>query len=151
MNSPSPAYALSLFALEDFPAALALWEKCEGIGIAESDTIEAVGRFLERNPGLSWVARVEGQLVGAVLCGHDGRRGFLYHLAVAKEHRRLGIGQAMVAACLAKLNEAGVKKCNIMVYRDNRDGQEFWRRRGWSAREDLLLVQQQIRTTDRSC
>src|SRR5580692_3692620 len=90
--------------IADFDDVTALWQKTEGVGLNESDTREAIAIFLERNPGLSLIAR-DGRrkIIGAVLCGHDGRRGYLHHLAVASEHRRQGIGKTLVEACLSKL------------------------------------------------
>jgi ribosomal protein S18 acetylase RimI-like enzyme len=80
------------------------------------------------------------------MCGHDGRRGFLYHLAVLPEYRRHGLGTQLVERCLAALAAQGILKCNGLVYVDNDDGQEFWRRGGWFHRSDLILFQRP--TTD---
>ena len=82
----------------------------------------------------------DGQFV-APLCGHDGRRGFLYHLAVAETHRRQGLGKLLVDACLARLGKLGVQKCNVLLFDHNAGGRAFWLRRGWSEREDLAILQ----------
>lgn len=128
----------------DYDAVLALWAGAEGVGLAASDSREGIGDFLERNPGMSLVARHEQEIIGAVLCGHDGRRGYLYHLAVARPHRQQGLGRAMVETCLSKLAEAGILKATIVVYASNEAGQQFWRRLGWKDRSDLLVLQQEL-------
>jgi ribosomal protein S18 acetylase RimI-like enzyme len=135
------------FVLRDFRAVHALWAGIEGVGLNESDTRPAIAVFLRRNRGLSLVATSGGRMVGAVLCGHDGRRGYLHHLAVLPEFRRRGIGRKMVATCLGSLAAAGIQKCNLFLFADNRRGAVFWQRGGWKARGDLKVLQ---RTTKRS-
>lgn len=136
------------FRLNDYDAALALWRACEGIGLNESDSREAIGRFLERNPRLSLVAYdAQGLLAGAVLCGHDGRRGYLHHLAVAASQRRKGLGRALVERCLHRLKVAGIPKCTIFLYASNTEGRAFWLRQGWLTRDDLVVVQRPLTTT----
>jgi ribosomal protein S18 acetylase RimI-like enzyme len=120
---------------------MTLWKKTEGIGLNESDTRVAVAAFLKRNPGLSAVATSGGRVVGAILCGHDGRRGYLHHLAVAKGWRRRGLGRSLVAFCLDGLHAAGIPKCNLFLFSDNYSGRTFWKRLGWQVRTDLRLVQ----------
>ena len=113
----------------------------DGVGLNESDTIEKLLAYLDRNPNLSLVARDGFRLIGAVLCGHDGRRGYLHHLAVDTAHRGRGIGRQMVESCLSSLTGLGILKCNIFLYVDNDTGQRFWDRCGWSARRDLQVLQ----------
>lgn len=135
------------FRIEDFDAVIALWRRTEGVGLNESDTRRAITAFLRRNPRLSFVAEQGGRIIGAVLCGHDGRRGYLHHLAVSKRHRRRGIGRRLVNACLAKLRKAGIQKCNIFIFANNAAGMKFWAHTGWSLRTELRLMQ--IRLGDR--
>ena len=133
------------FAPEDFDSAYALWSVTEGVGLNESDTPGAIAAFLARNPGSSQVALApDGSLIGAVLCGHDGRRGYLHHLAVARAFRRQGIGRALVEACLAALRAQGIPKCNLFLYAHNTEGDRFWSRLGWAARGDLVIVQRRV-------
>ena len=130
--------------LADVDDALELWAATEGIGLRGADSPEALPKYLARNPGLSVVAREDGRMVGAVLCGHDGRRGYLHHLGVAASHRRRGIGTALVERCLEGLRLEGITKCHLFVYHHNTEGQAFWRRIGWHARDDLLVMSRNL-------
>lgn len=134
--------------LEDYDEVHALWASTEGVGLGESDTREAVAAFLERNPGLSLAAVLEDRIVGAVLCGHDGRRGYLHHLAVLPDWRRRGVGRTIVRQCLERLHAAGIPKCNLFLYADNAAGEAFWTRLGWKVRADLHLVQRPTGSAD---
>jgi N-acetylglutamate synthase len=129
---------------EDFDAVDALWRATPGIGLGVGDERAAVAAYIERNPGLSLVAFRGEALVGAMLCGHDGRRGSINHLAVVPGERGRGLGRQLVDRCLDGLRAAGIGKCSIVVYGANADGQAFWRATGWRARDDLLLMQRTI-------
>jgi ribosomal protein S18 acetylase RimI-like enzyme len=129
-------------SLEDLPDVLDLWRRTEGIGLSESDSAPAIASFFARNPDLSPVALTpEGRVVAAVLCGHDGRRGYLHHLAVDADHRKQGIAAELVGYCLDRLAALGILKCNVFLFRDNVAGAEFWRHNGWSPRDDLRVFQ----------
>ena len=129
----------------DIPAALELWRCTEGLGLGESDTPEALATFLKRNPGLSCVAPApEGGLWGAVLCGDDGRRGYLHHLAVAHAQRRRGLARVLLAFCFAGLAARRIPKCNIFLFSDNAEGERFWLREGWNDRRDLKVLQKPV-------
>jgi N-acetylglutamate synthase len=132
------------FSIDQYPEAYALWESSEGIGLSEADSRGNIERFLGRNPGLSFTARDGGRLVGALLCGDDGRRGYLHHLAVAADHRRRGVGSALVDRSLAALAARGVRKCHIFVIRANEEGKRFWARVGWQERATLLIMSRDI-------
>lgn len=137
--TPAPGttdrYDLAAMRIEDYDDVVALWKTCAGLGRIE--TRDEIVRYLERNPGLSQVARWRGRLVAAVLAGHDGRRGYLYHLAVAPEHRRQGIARRIVDRCLELMAEIGLVRCGLQVYCANEAGLEFWRRADWSERSDV--------------
>jgi putative acetyltransferase len=143
-NKPTITPVLRAMTPVDYDAVLALWQASEGIGLNESDTREAIAAYLVRNPGFSLVAEIEGVIVGALLGGHDGRRGYLHHLAVASRHRRRGLGRTLVGESLARLRAQGITKCNIFLFANNADGRAFWLREGWAVREDLALVQKAI-------
>jgi|SRR5262245_31568128 len=119
------------FAISDYDAALELWERVEGLEIAEGDDRESVASFLARNPGLSRVATDGATLIGVTLCGHDGRRGYIYHLAVDPAYRARGLGKRLMKECLDGLRQAGLKRALILVADDNPGGRKFWRRYGW--------------------
>jgi ribosomal protein S18 acetylase RimI-like enzyme len=129
-------------AIQDYDEVLALWRTSEGVGLSDADSEEGVARFLARNPGLSFVARDGEHLVGAVLCGHDGRRGYIHHLAVSESHRRQGLGRALVARCLSALRRDGIGKCHIFVFADNQDTLTFWKSIGWTQRVELVMMSQ---------
>jgi N-acetylglutamate synthase len=135
----------------DFPAALALWGTLPGICIQDVDTPAALTRFLVRNTGCSWVAEAEGELVATCLAGHDGRRGFLYHLAVRADHQRQGIGRTVVGHCRDQFRAAGIHKIHILVLSDNSDGFAFWERLGFARRTDVTLMSWTDRGSEGSC
>jgi N-acetylglutamate synthase len=131
--------------IADFEEVYCLWQKSEGVGLSEADGRTSIELFLRRNPDCSQVARNQtGRIIGAALCGHDGRRGCLYHLAVDKEHRKRGVGKKLVESCLAHLQAAGIHRCNIFVYADNDAGKAFWKHEGWKERVELRLMQREI-------
>lgn len=133
------------FATTDYDAAYALWSAAEGIGLSEADTRDNIGRFLGHNPGLSFVAEEGGALAGAVLCGFDGRRGYLHHLAVAPSFRRRGVGSGLARRSLDALGGLGVRKCHIFVIADNEEGKRFWLRTGWEERTTLIIMSHDVR------
>src|SRR5277367_863271 len=116
--------------IEDYDSVIGLLTATSGVRLREADSCEATARYLERNPGLSFVALVDGVIAGCVMCGNDGRRGYLQHLAVSPRFRKRGIGSALVEACLARLESMGILKTHIDVLAGNQPAQEFWRRRG---------------------
>lgn len=127
-----------------YEAALDLWRQTEGIVLRRTDRRDAVERYLTRNPGLSLVAIEDGRLVGTILCGHDGRRGHLYHLAVAKNRRRCGIGSELVVRCLKQLESQGIEKAHIDVLTENSDAEAFWSKLGWYKRGDLIRYSSEV-------
>ncbi len=123
--------------LEDYDDAYRLWEGAEGIGLSSADSRQAIGAYLARNPGISSAAREGGRLVGALLAGHDGRRGYLHHLVVAADRRGRGIGRALVERSLARLAAEGIAKCHIFLIKGNDRGRGFWLHVGWQERSDI--------------
>ena len=123
---------------EDYDGVKALCMTIHGFGIRSvDDSREGVERFLERNPGLSVVAEEEGSIIGAILCGHDGRRGCLYHVCVHEAHRLRGIGKAMVVHCMNALKAEKINKVSLIAFTRNDVGNAFWKQIGWTKREDL--------------
>jgi ribosomal protein S18 acetylase RimI-like enzyme len=119
------------FRMDDYDAAIALWSRVEGVEVAEGDTREEIARFVQRNPALSRVATDGSTLVAVALCGHDGRRGYIYHLAVDPASRRRRLGKRLVDECLKGLRAAGLKRVIILVASDNPRGLSFWRNLEW--------------------
>ena len=124
--------------MKDYEAVMGLLAATGGVRLREADSPEATARYLERNPGLSFVACIDGNIAGCVMCGQDGRRGYLQHLAVAPAYRRRGLGSALVEACLAKLESLGIVKTHIDVLVENQGAVDFWTRRGWQKRNDIF-------------
>lgn len=116
----------------DYPAVRALWESMEkGVHLGRSDTPSEIQKKLSRDPDLFLVAEADGQIVGTVIGGYDGRRGLLYHLAVHKDFRRNGLGSRLLAEVEARLRAKGCLKCYLMVTPDNPEAERFYQKRGW--------------------
>lgn len=131
-------YKIRPMTLDDYDEVYALWMQIHGFGIRSiDDSKEGVERFLKRNPTTSMVAVAEGKIVGAILCGHDGRRGCLYHVCVHENYRKHGIGKSMAVACMRALQEEKINKVCLIAFKSNELGNHFWKEAGWDFREDL--------------
>ncbi len=119
----------------DYESVYGLWTKIRGLGIRSiDDSKEGIARFIRRNPTTSIVAEADGGIVGAILCGHDGRRGCFYHVCVKEGYRKRGIGKAMAVAAM---KAERINKVCLIAFADNEGGNEFWKRVGWTKRCDL--------------
>lgn len=124
--------------IDDYEEVYTLWKKIQGFGIRSIDDSKVgVKKFLERNPNTSVVAVEDSKIVGAILCGHDGRRGCLYHVCVAEAYRRKGIGKAMVVSVMNALQEEGINHVSLIAFTQNDIGNTFWNTIGWEKRQDL--------------
>lgn len=132
------------FVMDDYDAAIALWTGVEGVEICEGDSREEVAEYLKRNPGLSRVAEAGGKVVGVAMCSHDGRRGWIYHLAVAAEYRGQKVGRRLLDDCMDGLRNAGLKRAIILVAGDNAAGREFWLRNGWEVIDGAVPMTREI-------
>lgn len=122
----------------DYDNVYGLWRTIKGFGIRSiDDSREGVERFVRRNPTTSIVAEEDGKVIGAILCGHDGRRGCFYHVCVKEEHRKRGVGKKMVAAAMEALKKEKISKVNLIAFQSNQVGNRFWSSMGWSFREDV--------------
>ncbi len=124
---------------DDHTEVFALWTAVMPQTLSADDEQASLARFLARNPGLSLVARSDGALVGAVLCGHDGRRGFLYHMAVSPAFRRSGVARSLAREALTRLGDEGIDKCHIFVETNNSAAQNAWSSMCWNRRDDLYV------------
>lgn len=133
----------------DWPSLEELWKRTPGVGLRyPDDSPEGLSRYLQRNPTTCFVAEIEGTLVGSVLAGHDGRRGYLYHVAVSADHRRRGIGRALVESAVEALRAEGIRKAGLVVFERNEEGNPFWEAIGWKHREDLMYRDCQLADRD---
>lgn len=127
-----------VMTMDDYDQVRDLWMKIRGFGIRSvDDSREGVARFLRRNPTTSVVAVEDGKVVGAILCGHDGRRGCLYHVCVDEAYRMRGIGKAMVVFAMEALKKEEINKVSLIAFTKNDIGNAFWKEIGWTKREDL--------------
>lgn len=132
-------YTIREMVLGDYSYVYALWSMTEGMGLSESDSEESIAQFLIRNKGHSYVCTDGDVVIGTVLCGHDGRRGFLYHVAVHNEYQNKGIARRLIERALNSLKEVGIIKCHLMVYANNDLGHQFWEYVGWIRRDEIVL------------
>lgn len=129
---------IRVMTIEDYDGVRALWMQIRGFGIRSiDDSREGVERFLKRNPTTSVVAVEDGKIVGSILCGHDGRRGCLYHVCVDEAYRMRGIGKSMVVKAMEALKEEKINKVSLIAFTQNDIGNAFWKEIGWTKREDL--------------
>ncbi|MDX5299504.1 MAG: GNAT family N-acetyltransferase [Gammaproteobacteria bacterium] len=123
--------------LDDYDALIALWTSADGVQLRHADSREGIQRYLIRNPGLSFVAEEGALLRGSIMAGHDGKRGYLQHLAVTLTHRRQGLGRQLVERSLDALLKEGIQKSHVHVLSNNASAQAFWTRLGWQRRTDI--------------
>ena len=129
---------IKIMTMEDYDGVRKLWMQIKGFGIRSiDDSKEGIARFLKRNPTTSVVAIEDGKIIGSILCGHDGRRGCLYHVCVDEEYRMRGIGKSMVVKCMEELRKEQINKVSLIAFTKNDIGNAFWKEIGWTKREDL--------------
>lgn len=129
---------IRIMRMGDYEEVHALWRSCPGMGLNDvDDSREGIARYLARNPDTCFVAVEDECIVGAILCGHDGRRGHISHTAVLPARQGRGIGRALAEAAVEGLRRQGISKVNLVVFRDNEAGNAFWERMGFAARRDL--------------
>lgn len=129
---------IRIMTIDDYDGVYSLWKKIKGFGLRSvDDSREGVQRFLRRNPATSVVAEEDGKIVGSILCGHDGRRGCLYHVCVDSQYRRRGIGKEMVVKAMEALKQEEINKVSLIAFTKNDIGNAFWNTIGWTRRLDL--------------
>lgn len=131
--------------IDDYEAVYGLWLSCKGMGLnTVDDSRDGIEKFLRRNPDTCFVAEYEDKIVGAIIAGSDGRRGYIYHTAVSPEQRRQGIASKLVEAVMSALEEIGIAKAALVVFDRNADGNAFWEKSGFTVREDLVYRNRSI-------
>ncbi len=125
--------------LSDYDAVIALWRDCDGVSLRDADSFEGIKKYLRRNPGLSFIAQDESGLVGTLMAGHDGKRGYIQHLAVAGEKRNNGVACQLVELCLGALKSQGIVKSHVHVLGVNESGCRFWNACGWKHRGEIEM------------
>ncbi len=128
-----------LMKIEDYEAVYALWISCKGMGLNNlDDSKDGIRRFLIRNPDTCFVAEEDEKIVGGIIVGNDGRRGYIYHTVVKPDCRGKGVGSTLVEHALMALKACGINKVALVVFDRNEGGNAFWERNGFSVREDLV-------------
>jgi len=135
-------YMIREMRIEDYAPAYSLWRATEGVSLDDEDSRDGIALYLRRNQGLCFVAIVGQQIVGTVLCGHEGRRGILRHLVVAPDFRGKGIARDLINHARSALAHEGIRKCNTFILGSNVAGREFWKHMGWRLLEDDFLLMQ---------
>jgi ribosomal protein S18 acetylase RimI-like enzyme len=133
-------YLIEEMFLSHFEQTMQLWKASDGVHLKSVDSRETIGRFLERNSGLSYVAMENDKVIGAVLCSHDGRIGFLTHLAVDPDYRRQGIGRSLVGRCLYALMGIGISQCGLMLFEEDQNAINFFKTVALSGRVEMLMM-----------
>jgi N-acetylglutamate synthase len=131
---------VTTFKINSYDEVLALWQECEGIGLSHADSRDSIQAYLNRNPGMSFIATADGKVVGAILAGHDGRRGYIHHLAVHPSCRRNGLGRKLVEHAISVIRSAGIQKVHIFIFNTNAEGIAFWKSVGWTPRNDIGVI-----------
>ncbi len=143
--TPSPAAIRPFSFAADYERVLKLWQSIEtGIRVGPSDAPEEIRKKLRRDPGLFLVAEMNGDIIGTVIGGFDGRRGMIYHLAVRKEFRKQGIGGMLLAEVEKRLQAMGCLKCYLLVHAGNAEAIRFYRRRGWREQEEDIVFSKEF-------
>lgn len=124
--------------ISDYEKVYALWMSCKNMGFNNlDDSKEGIEKFLKRNPDTSFVAVEDDAVVGIVLAGHDGRRGYVYHMSVAENYRKQGVGTQLMSHCEDALKREGINKTALLVFKRNEAGNSFWEKQGFTVREDV--------------
>ena len=127
-----------IMTIDDYDKVYALWMSCRNMGFNNlDDSREGIGKYLKRNPSTCFVAVKKQSVVGVILSGHDGRRGFIHHLAVSEECRRQQIATNLVKYALSALQSEGINKVALLAFNYNEAGNAFWEDQGFTARSDV--------------
>lgn len=125
--------------IDDYEEVYLMWQTTSKRALSKADEKPQIERYLKHNAGMSQVAVIDGKIVGTVLAGHDGRRGFIHHMAVMSEYRRKRIGHSLAERAIQKIQSEGIDKTHIFCYQNNETGQSFWRDFGFVKRDDVFV------------
>jgi len=123
--------------ISDYGQLIHLWRDVEGMCLREADSKECISKYLLRNPNLSFVAEADQKVIGTIMSGHDGKRGYLQHLAVAEKYRNVGVASMLLDMCVTSLKTEGINKSHIHVLSSNYLAKDYWKNRGWCKRNDI--------------
>lgn len=130
---------IRLMTFEDYDEVYQLWKNTEGVGLRSlDDSRDGIRKFLQRNPSTNFIARENNEIIGVILCGQDGRRGYIYHTTVKESYRGQGVGKALVSAVIATLKKEGINKVALVAFAANESGNKFWESLGFAQRDDLV-------------
>ena len=131
--------SIRLMTIDDYEKVYELWMSCAGMGLNNlDDSKKGIEKFLRRNPDTCFVADVENVIIGVIIVGNDGRRGYIYHTAVNPQYRKQGIAKGLVDAAMTALQKIGINKAALVVFNRNEIGNDFWEKMGFTVRNDLI-------------
>jgi ribosomal protein S18 acetylase RimI-like enzyme len=123
--------------ISDYDKMISLWQEVEGVKLRDADSYDGIQKYLHRNPGLSFIAEDDGNIIGTIMSGHDGKRGYIQHLAVIPNQRKSGTGSELLSLCIQALKKEGILKSHIHVLSNNEPAKNYWSNRGWVKRTDI--------------
>lgn len=136
--------------INDYDEVYGLWLSCKGMGLNNlDDSKEGIEKFLNRNPDTCFVAEMDNKIIGAILAGNDGRRGYIYHTAVSPPYQKQGIGKKLVNKAVSTLSGIGINKTALVVFEKNENGNAFWQKLGFTVRNDLIYRNKTINEFER--
>lgn len=141
---------IRVMTINDYDGVYDLWMNTPGMGLnTTDDSREGIAKYLKRNPTTNFVAECEGAIIGVIMAGHDGRRGYIYHTAVLPTYRNQGIAKKLVDSAMSALDEEGINKVALVAFKKNELGNGFWENRGFKDRDDLVYRNKNIHALDR--
>ena len=136
--------------IDDYNGVYELWINTPGMGLnTTDDSREGIDKYLKRNPTTSFIAECDGKIIGVIMAGHDGRRGFIHHTAVLPEYRNQGIAKKLVDCAMFALDKEGINKVALVAFKKNDVGNGFWANIGFTERNDLVYRNKNIRELNR--
>lgn len=141
---------IKTISISDYADVYSLWLSCKGMGLNSlDDSKEGINKFLNRNPNTCFVAEIDNKIVGSILAGNDGRRGYIYHTAVSPQYQKHGIGSTLVDTAIDALKKLGINKIALVVFDKNENGNAFWEKQGFTERNDLIYRNKTINNFER--